>query len=806
MPLDPLAPPQLCRRSRAEDLDFETTEQLADVEAPLGQDRATAALAFGTAMRHEGYNVYVLGPPGLGRHGLVERVLAARAAGEPTPPDWCYLHDFASGQRPRAVQLPAGRAAPFRQDLEKLVEELRAALPASFESDEYRTRVQVLEKQLAERREAVVQKEQRRGEERAITVVRTPMGLAVAPVKDGQVLDPDQFHKLPEEERERIQKDLTAVQEDLQAALRAIPRLEREHREQVKAVNREVALFAVEHLIDEVRARYADLPAAVAHLDAVQRDVVENVHEFLGAAESEDAAGQVRKLLAETPAFRRYGANVVVDHAATRGAPVVYEDLPTHANLVGRIEHHAHFGALVTDFTLIRAGALHRANGGYLVLDARALLQQPFAWDDLKRALRARQVRIEPPERLLGLSGTASLEPEPIPLEVKVVLVGDRQLHHLLAELDPDFPALFKVEADFDDDLPRDPERERGYARLVATVARRERLRPLDRGAVARVLERASRLAGDGSRLTAHLRSLGDLLREADHFAARSGRAVVARADVQAAVDAQIARADRVRQRLLDEIGRGTYLIDTAGERAGVVNGLSVLQLAGYAFGRPSRITARVRLGRGEVVDIEREVELGGPIHSKGVLILAGFLGGRYAADRPFTLAASLVFEQSYGGVEGDSASSAELYALLSALSGLPIRQSIAVTGSVNQLGEVQAVGGVDEKIEGFFDVCRARGLTGQQGVVIPAANASRLMLRDDVVAAAAERRFHVWAVDHVDQGIELLTGVAAGERRPDGSWADGSVNARVAARLADLAERARAFAGAPGEGRKEPP
>ena len=798
MAVKSLPPEELCRRCEPSRLPFRSTADLEELDLPLGQDRAAEALRFGVAIRREGYNVFALGPPGVGKESLVLRVVGRRAAEEKPPSDWCYLYNFDERHRPRAVRLPAGRAVRFRADMEKLVEELRVAIPAVFEGDEYRTRLNVLEKQLEEKREEALRRVQERARERGIAVIRTPMGVALAPTRDGEVLDPEQFRRLPAPEQERIQKEIATLQEQLAAVLRSVPQLEREHRERVKDMNREVALFAAGHLIDDLRKAYADLPAVLVHLDAVQKDVVENVHDFLGGAEAEDTAGQIRKLLAETPSMHRYGVNVMVDHSGSRGAPVVTEDLPNHPNLVGRIEHHAHFGALVTDFTLIRAGALHRANGGYLVLDARKVLLQPFAWDDLKRALRAREIRIEPPERLVGLSGAASLEPEPIPLEAKVVLTGDRLLYHLLAAYDPDFLELFKVAADFEDQIDRGGERELAYARLLATLARAERLRPFDREAVSRVIEQGARLAGDREKLSAHLQGIADLLREADHLAGEAGRDAVGRADVQAAIDGQIRRADRVRQRILEEIGRGTILIATDGAVVGQVNGLSVLQLGQFAFGRPSRITARVRLGKGEVVDIEREVELGGPIHSKGVLILAGFLGARYAADRPLTLSASLVFEQSYSGIEGDSASSAELYALLSALSGLPVKQGIAVTGSVNQHGEVQAIGGANEKVEGFFDVCRERGLTGDQGALIPSSNVKHLMLREDVVEAVRRGQFHVWAAQTVDEGIELLTGTPAGERGPDGRYPEGSVNARVAARIAEMAERARAFATPP--------
>jgi len=801
MATKPLPTEALCRRCPT--LPFETTAELADVEGPLGQERAMEALEFGTGLRAPGYHIFALGPPGVGKRSLTTRVLARRAAAEPAAEDWCYLNNFSDPQKPRALRLPAGRGGPFKRDMEQLIEDLRASIPAGFESEEYRMRLQVLEKQLAEERDKAMSAVQSRAAERHVTLVRTPVGFAVAPVRGSEVVDPEQFRQLPEEEQQRIQKDIAAIQEELQVALRGMPQLERKHRDRVKELNREMALYAVGHLMDELRQRHADSPEIVAHLEAVQADVIENVHDFLGSAEAEDAAGQIRKLFSESPALSRYGVNLMVDNGGAIGRPVIREDLPTFANLAGRIEHHAHFGTLVTDFTLIRPGALHRANGGYLVLDARRLLSQPLAWEYLKTALEAGEVRIDPPERLYGLSATASLEPEPIPLDVKLVLLGERHVYHLLAAYDPEFLAHFKVAADFEDAMPRDGN-ELQYARLVATLARADKLRPFSRAAVALAIERASRLAEDAEKLTAQIQPVEDLLREADACAASARHDGVGAEDVQAAIDGQIRRQGRARERLLEQIARGTRLIDTSGEKVGQVNGLSVVQLGQFAFGTPSRITARVRLGKGEVVDIERQVELGGPIHSKGVLILASLLGARYASDRPFSLSASLVFEQSYGGVDGDSASSAELYALVSALSGLPVRQSVAVTGSVNQFGQVQAIGGVNEKIEGFFDVCRARGLSGDQGVLIPGANAKNLMLRQDVVEACSSGKFHVWTAEHVDEGIEVLTGVPAGAGGADGAFPEGTVNARVAARLAQLAAAARAFA-APQPAKEQP-
>jgi lon-related putative ATP-dependent protease len=501
--------------------------------------------------------------------------------------------------------------------------------------------------------------------------------------------------------------------------------------------------------------------------------------------------------LSDGDRFRRYQVNVIVDGSAETGAPVVYEDNPTYMNLVGAVEHLAELGTLVTDFGLIRGGALHRANGGYLLLDAHKLLMHSFAWEALKRALRSREIRIETPAQMLSMVSTVTLTPQPVPLDVKVVLIADRWLYYLLSQHDFEFHELFKVAVDFEDDMRWDAETTAAYARLIATMVRREKLKPLDRGAVARAIEHSARLAEDSAKLSMHIGDLADIVRESDYWAGADGRAMIEARDVQQAIEAQRRRSDRVRERSQEMIQRGLVLIDTAGAKVGQVNGLSVLSLGSLTFGKPSRITAKVRLGRGEVVDIERQVELGGPIHSKGVMILSAFLASRYAGEHPLSLWASLVFEQSYGGVEGDSASSAELYALLSALADLPIKQSFAVTGSVNQHGDVQVIGGVNEKIEGFFDTCVARGLDGKQGVLIPAGNVTHLMLRRDVVEAAEAGRFRVYAVRTIDEGIELLTGVPAGQRDGAGKFPDGSVNRRVEDRLIALADQRRRFSAA---------
>ena len=807
---DALPATDLRRRTDPDALGFRTTAELPDLDEIVGQDRAVEAVAFAMGMRRDGFNLYALGPEGIGKQHVVRAYLEHRAASEPIPDDWAYVHRFESPQHPHLLRLPVGRAAALRDRIQQLIVELRAAIPSAFDTDEYRHRRQAIEQTLTTQRDADLEAFDKRAREAGVGLVRTPMGVGLAPIRDGELVDAERFRKLPEDVRKSLRTVLSEQEHLLEELLSEMPRRERDTREQIRQLDRETAGHQVGHLIADVRTEYVDLPAVIEHLDAVERDVVASADEFIAAATRTDGGAEaaLRAVLADTPAFRRYEVNVLVDRRGLTGAPVVYEDHPTQPNLIGRIEHLSQLGALVTDFTLIRAGSLHQANGGYLVVDARKLLVEPFAWDGLKRALRSREISIEPLGASLGLVSTTSLEPEPIPLEVKVVLVGDRAMYHLLAEYDPDFLELFKVPADFEERADRSPAMDRRYAQLIATIGRREQLRPLESGAVARVLDASSRRSGDAYKISTHMRSLTDLVREADYLASEADRAVVAAEDVDRAIEAQQRRAGRLRDLVLEEIAAGTILVDVAGEAVGQVNGLSVVQLGETSFGQPSRITARVRLGRGEVVDIEREVDLGGPIHSKGVLILSGFLGGRYAERAPLAFHASLAFEQSYGGVEGDSASLGEACALLSAIARLPIRQDLAVTGSMNQHGVVQAVGGINEKIEGFFDVCVARELTGRQGVIVPASNVRHLMLHQSVIDAVAAGRFGVYPVRTVDEAMEMLTGLPAGEAADGGEYPEGSVNARVAARLLELAERARRFgaiSAAPGAPVAEP-
>lgn len=795
-PVQPLTAEQLCHYCDPDQFSFQTTDELDDFHEIIGQQRAVEAVCFGIGMKQDGYNIFALGPAGSGKRSLVQKYFEQQAKEEPTPFDWCYVYNFEQDYRPRAINLPAGKGSQFQADTKDLLEELRTALSSAFESDEYRARRQMIEEEFQERQEKAFEEIQKQAQERGMALLRTPGGIVFAPMRNGEVMPPDEFQKLTIEERQKLEKNVEYLQQSLQQILQKAPIWQREMRERIKSLNQEFTTLAVGGLIDELRQKYQGYPAVLDHLNAVQKDIVENAADLIASEESPGegsenplAAWMARARLGLSPS-RRYQVNLLVDHKSTVGAPVIYEDNPTYQNLIGRVEHIAQMGALVTDFNLIKPGSLHLANGGYLIIDVRKLLQQPYAYEGLKRALQSRKIYIEPLGQMLSLISTVSLEPEPIPLNIKVALLGDRLLYYLLKQYDPDFGELFKVQADFEDQMDRSPENQNLYAQLIATFIRKDGLKPFDKNAVGRVIDYSARMVEDTEKLSAQMHSITSLLREANYWAGLNGNSVVTAEDVQKAIDAKTFRANRVHERIKENILRETILIDTTGEKVGQINGLSVIQLGDYAFGMPSRITARVRMGKGEVVNIEREVELSGPIHSKGVLILSSFLGARYAAERPFSLSANLVFEQSYSSVEGDSASAAELYALLSAIAEVPIKQSLAVTGSVNQHGQVQAIGGVNEKIEGFFDICKERGLTGHQGVIIPKSNVKNLMLRRDVIEAVRAGQFHIYPIETIDQGIEILTGIPAGESDEMGNYPEDSFNGKVQNRLIALAEK----------------
>lgn len=782
--ISPLEPQRLYQACNPEQFTFQTTAELTDLAEIIGQARAMDAVRFGSGIRHEGYNLFVLGSPGMGKHSLVRQFLEEKASKEPESADWCYINNFTQPHKPKMLRLPAGKGEELRMQMERVVDYLRSAIPALFESEEYRDRVNAIQQEYNELQERDIRQLGEEAEKKEIVLLRTPDGFALAPSRNREVIPPEEYDKLPQSEKERIEAAITELQAHLEKMLSHLPQRRRERSERIKQVGRDIMLSTVEHLLNELRVIYASLPDVLDYFDAVQQDMVAHVDDFRKPDESVNVSGMT---VVTHQTFSNYQINVLTSNHKKSGAPIVSEDNPTYSNLIGRVEHIAQLGALVTNFMLIKPGALHRANGGYLLLDVRKVLLQPFAWEGLKRALQSSKIHIESLGQIYSLVSTVSLEPEAIPLDVKVVLFGDRLFYYLLQAYDPEFSELFKVAADFEETIERNAESHLLYAQLISTLSRKEGLLPYDRYAVARVIEHSARLVGDSEKLSMHMRSIADLLREADYWAREAGQDVVRANDVQQAIDAQVRRQDRIRDRLYEAIMRGTLMIDTQGGVTGQVNGLSVIELGGFAFAQPTRITATTRFGKGDLINVEREVKLSGAIHSKGVLILSAFLAARYARNQPLALSASIAFEQTYGMIEGDSASLAELCALLSNLAMVPINQSLAITGSVNQFGQVQAIGAVNEKIEGFFDICAARGMTGTQGVLIPTANVQHLMLRKNVVEAVAAGSFRIYAVENVDQAIALLTGLPAGEIDVNGQYPEGSVNYLVATHLTEL-------------------
>jgi len=794
MAVETLNAESLFRATDAQALGFRSTAELPDIDSAMGQDRAIAAIEFGVGIQREGYNLYVAGPTGIGKRTLVDQLLARHAGERGEASDWCYVNNFDDPSRPRALSLPPGKGVQLKRDMEKLIERMLVTVPNVFRGDEYRRRISDIQEEYQEREGKLFGELNEEARGKGMVVIRTPGGYTIGPVRDGKLMTPAQFNDMTKEDQEKAKAIIEELNRKLKTIIENIHDWQEESVERVKAIDNEFIHDIIDPVMAALKSRYQMYPPVLEFLGAAHQDMAENIWDFMPNEQQEGNTPLRKKIFAME--HLRYHVNVLVDHDGATGVPVLYEDNPTLQNVIGRIEHIAQMGTLVTNFSLIKAGALHRANGGYLVLDARKVLMNSFVWDALKRAIRSREVRIESIERILSLVSTTSLEPEPIPLDVKIVLVGDRYIYHLLKEYDPEFSLYFKVNADFSDSMDRSPEATGLYARVIATLARREKARALSAAGVGRVIDQCARDAEDSRKLSLHLGDLVDLILQADFWAARESSALIEARHVEQAIAQRRFRNNRYQELLAEQIERGVMLLATEGAQVGQINGLSVIQLGDYSFGRPSRITATARLGSGKLIDIERETELGGPLHSKGVMILSSFLANRYAQSQPLALSASIVFEQSYGRVDGDSASMAELVALLSAIAGIPIRQDLAMTGSVNQLGEMQAIGGVNEKIEGFFDVCAARGLTGSQGVVIPASNVQHLMLKPEVVEACRAGRFHVHAASSVDDVIGLLTGVPAGARQDDGSFAAGSVNERVRTRLHELAEIGRKQSG----------
>ncbi len=770
---------------------FVTTADLPDLTGIIGQKRALRALHFGMGMAANGYNIFVLGPAGTGKATAVRQFIQADAAKLPPANDWIYVFNFQEPGHPNAMRLPPGKGRSLRTDLESLVKELQRAIPAAFESEDYIKERDKIVNALKEEQEKQFEQLTEQVSKYNFSLIRLPGGFMLTPVIGGKPITDVQFEQLTDEQKDKLRKLREKLQEQVDITIAAMRQREQETRAQMATLDENVARLTIQHPMAELRERYRDLDEVQQHLQGMAEDLIANVDAFKNGESKDGNLQAATQAMGSEGLLRRYAINLFVDNADTQGAPVVNESNPNFANLVGRVEHQAVMGALFTDFTMVRAGALHRANGGYLVLDAMSLLERPQAWDALKRALKERVVRVEEYAQSLGLISTSVLEPEPIPLSVKVALSGSSSLYYLLSAYDDDFDELFKVQADFDERMPRDAEHIQDYAQFIATMCRQQNLSHFTPAAVAHVVDHSSRLVEDQHYLSTRFRDIADLITEAAYWAGQNGHDVVAAEDVQQAITEKRERGNRYEERLRDEFARGVLLVSVQGKCVGQINGLSVLPLGNAAFGMPSRITARTFIGRGGIIDIEREARLSGPIHSKAVMILSAFLSGRYARQLPLSLHATLVFEQSYAGVEGDSASMAELCVLLSAIADLPLRQDLALTGSINQHGEAQAIGGINEKVEGFYDTCLALGpLTGAQGVILPKANIEHLVLREDVVAAVHAGQFHLYAVTHLDEALELLMGLPAGEQDEGGNYPPDSVNGKVLAALQAVHER----------------
>lgn len=781
--IEPLHYSSLYRPCSIDTFTFTTTQELEPLSKIIGQDSALAAIDFGANIKQDGYNLYAMGASGSGKYSVISAFLKEKAASEPCPDDWCYVNNFNDYRTPIAIQLPPGYGVRLKNDIAELIKLLKTMLPSIFESNEYRNAKESISQNFVALQTEIFLRLQKEAESHNIAMnTATSSRVTFVPIVDGKILSADEFKAIKGEEKEKINAKLIEFEAIVKEALQEVTQLSKAQHKEFIALEHKTTADTVETLLKELREIYKIIPKVLHYLDDLQNDIIKNVQDFIVKPDEMEVPPFMREYY--TPSFQRYMINVFVAHDEYNAAPVIYEDNPTHQNLIGNIEHISQMGTLMTDFSMIKAGALHKANGGYLILDAQKLLMQPFSWEAIKRVLRSKEVRIESIAHQYSLISTTTLEPEPIPINVKIILIGERLFYYLLYHYDSDFKELFKVSADFEEDMNRNDENIRLYSQMIGTIAQKSALLPLNAEAVARVIEHSSREAQNASKISTHLGTLSDLLKEADYWSRKEHREITEKIDIEKALQTKIERMNRIQNRLYEQISEGTIMINTSGSAVGVINALTYISMGGHRFGLPTRVTARTRLGKGEIIDIERKSDLSGPIHAKGVMILSAYLGSTYAKESPFNLAASIVFEQSYDMIEGDSASSTELYAILSSLSELPIYQNIAVTGSVNQFGEIQAIGGVNEKIEGFYDICMHRDPEGIYGVIIPKANEKHLMLKSEIVEASKNGKFKIYAIRHVEEGIAILTGVESGQLDDKGNYPKNSVNGKIIARL----------------------
>ncbi len=768
---------------------FETTDELKEFKETIGQKRALHALDFGLSLQSTGFNIFVLGEHGTGKMTTVKSFLSKKAMKEPVPKDWCYVFNFKDPDAPIAISLEPGEAIIFQKDMDELVKILKVEIPKVFESKEYdKQKNKIVEDAQAKQKEIFASLEQE-AQEKGFSVRKTISGLVIIPVnKRGEPLTEEEFEALDEKTKKKIDVIGKALQEKLNDAVRVIREAEKSVKERLARLEKEAALSAVGHLIDELKNKYRDHEKISVYLEDVKEDILNHLEDFK-TQEEQAPAIPLMKIPKMEPTFTRYSVNVLVNNKDCKGAPCVFESNPTYYNLFGRIEHKIQYGIAITDFSMIKAGSLHKANGGYIVIDALDLLRNIFAYDALKRAIRNKELKIEDVWEQYRLISTTTLKPEAIPLNVKVILLGNPLLYYLLYNLDEEYRELFKVKADFDTRMEKTDENIQSYAFFVSSLCREENLLPFSRTGVAKIVEVGSRIAEHQDKLTLKFSEIADIIREASYWASKANSNVVNGEHVQKSIDERIYRTNRIEERLREMILEGTLIVDTDGKKVGQVNGLAVIDLGDYSFGKPSRITAKTYAGKAGIVNIERETKMSGRIHEKAILIITNYLGSKYAIKKPISLSASITFEQLYEMVEGDSATCAELYALLSSIADIPLKQNIAVTGSMDQNGDVQPVGGINEKIEGFFDLCKFRGLDGSHGVIIPRRNVKNLMLKSELIDAVREGKFNIYPIERVEEGLEILTDLPAGVLREDGTYPENTINQLVVKRLTEITE-----------------
>jgi lon-related putative ATP-dependent protease len=782
---------QECRRACPKlPFDCRTTKDLIPSNKIIGQDRAVKALQFGLRIRSKGFNIYIAGMPGTGRRSAAIDFVKDLAKDMPVPPDWVYVYNFQEPPKPNALALPAGKGKEFKDDVEKMVSAIPSALKNAFESDEYTKKRQTTMKTIEEEREEITKNINRMTSEAGFQIQQSPIGMIMVPIVEDKPLTPEEFNQLSSGVKERYRVKQEELQAKLQKPFVQVRELEEKAEKTIEGLNREVAMYLLSPMLTVVKQKYGSNDEVISYIDDIMKDILDNLVKFLTPVNKE----QLPFFMEAPDPMANYKVNLIVDNSQQKGAPVEIELNPSYYRLFGAIEKEARFGALVTNYTMIRGGSLHKANGGFIMIPVEGLFTDPSIWISLKQTISSGKLEIEEKEARLGFISTKSLTPEPIPFDTKIVIIGDSQVYDILYNADKDFKELFKIKADFDTSMERNDENIKLSVTQICTLCTKEQLLPVDSSGLSAIIEYSSRLADDQNKLSTRFSIISDIVREADFYAREDKSKHITKKHVYRQLEEKLYRSSMIQDKLKEFITKGIILIDTKEKAVGQVNGMAVLATGDFAFGNPSRITASIAVGREGIIDIERQSEMSGPSHTKGVLILSGYLNDTYSRERPLSLSARLVFEQNYGGVDGDSASSTELYCLLSALANIPIKQYIAVTGSVNQKGEVQAIGGVNEKIEGFFEVCKARGLTGKQGCMIPSSNVQNLMLKEEVVIAIKAKKFHIWPVSNINEGIEVLTDMPAGKRNDDGTFKKDTINNLVQKRLDEMAERRKEY------------